>query len=521
LTPGGEDSAAEVELLLHSLERLRTREGLELVRLQGAGREAARPLTSLPAVLRLVRQYGLDEAHATMHVVTYCIAELLGTTDRVVADVVLAARVMRELYASAGLPPAALAKLYSDNLGTRRAALIQNWRFLHSTIGTEVPPTPADRTLRGQLEPATLRQLARTLWRVAPDRVPTPAEWGEAARAELERFRDQNAVTPAHGSVVVVGGAVMDAMFRVPSLALPEQSSEAYSFDLFPGGKGLTQAVAAARLGCRTELVAAVADDAFGDEIMSLLKSEGVGTTGVRRVQGAHSPVTGVLFEGRQSIAVTWRNEVEIALRPQEVDQSRDLILDADCVLVTFEALVPTVEHLLTKVLPMGKGAPAILTPAPPWRDQALSSHALSGVTYLVAHQWEINQLVTELALPAEHMTMDTVAGRLLQAGIEAVCVLEGTGSKVYRHDAGTIEHPGAPPLVGSAGARDAFAAALALRVLESDGSIGPEDTEWATAAMSAAGGRRVPLSMPHRRLVDDFVHRSPLARQAGGPPSL
>ena len=47
------------------------------------------------------------------------------------------------------------------------------------------------------------------------------------------------------GAVIVVGGAVMDATFRIKALPAPETSSEAYGFDLSPGGKGLTQAVAA------------------------------------------------------------------------------------------------------------------------------------------------------------------------------------------------------------------------------------------------------------------------------------
>ena len=43
-------------------------------------------------------------------------------------------------------------------------------------------------------------------------------------------------VGPA-GRLILVGGAVMDATFRTRTLRAPETSSEAYGFNLSPGGK--------------------------------------------------------------------------------------------------------------------------------------------------------------------------------------------------------------------------------------------------------------------------------------------
>ncbi|HKX14925.1 MAG TPA: PfkB family carbohydrate kinase, partial [Propionibacteriaceae bacterium] len=63
------------------------------------------------------------------------------------------------------------------------------------------------------------------------------------------------------GKVIVLGGAVMDATFHTKDIPARGTSIEAYEFQLAPGGKGLWQAVAAARLGLDVALVAAVADD--------------------------------------------------------------------------------------------------------------------------------------------------------------------------------------------------------------------------------------------------------------------
>jgi ribokinase len=64
-------------------------------------------------------------------------------------------------------------------------------------------------------------------------------------------------------------------------------STEAHGFQLAPGGKGLWQAVAAARLGLDVALVAAVANDRFGHEIVNHLRDEGVDTSLLKLVDDA------------------------------------------------------------------------------------------------------------------------------------------------------------------------------------------------------------------------------------------
>ena len=77
------------------------------------------------------------------------------------------------------------------------------------------------------------------------------------------------------GRVIVVGGAVLDMKYRMKTLPQVDMATEARSFTLAPGGKGLHQAIAAARLGLKTSLVAAVARDSHGDEIVAFLDKEG------------------------------------------------------------------------------------------------------------------------------------------------------------------------------------------------------------------------------------------------------
>src|SRR5262249_8809274 len=58
-----------------------------------------------------------------------------------------------------------------------------------------------------------------------------------------------------------------------------------------PGGKGLNQAVAAARLGAPTAMIGAVGDDAFGNSLRGFLADSDVDSSDVRKING---PATGM-----------------------------------------------------------------------------------------------------------------------------------------------------------------------------------------------------------------------------------
>ena len=63
----------------------------------------------------------------------------------------------------------------------------------------------------------------------------------------------------------VVGSANLDLVATAPRLPGPGETVLGTSYAEHPGGKGLNQAVAAARSGARTAFVGAVGADAAGD----------------------------------------------------------------------------------------------------------------------------------------------------------------------------------------------------------------------------------------------------------------
>lgn len=83
--------------------------------------------------------------------------------------------------------------------------------------------------------------------------------------------------------VVVLGSLNMDLVARVPRLLTPGETLLGEEFGSFIGGKGLNQAVAAARLGASVALVGQVGKDDYGTSLLAALRQEGVNTEWVSR----------------------------------------------------------------------------------------------------------------------------------------------------------------------------------------------------------------------------------------------
>jgi ribokinase len=321
------------------------------------------------------------------------------------------------------------------------------------------------------------------------------------------------------GRVVVVGGAVMDATWRIKNLPAPETSSEAYGFDLSPGGKALTQAVATARLGLQTSLIAAITDDRFGEEILQYLEDEGVDTSLVKRVRGRRTPFTGV-FEKElgDSIAVNWRNQSDVHLAPEDMDERRDQLVDCDALLMTFEVPRETMQRTLALTPRGADNRPiVVVTPGQPYVDERISRDAFPRIDYLVAHPWELRNFTSQGHMPFDP---DPVARNLLAFGVETLCMLVNGGCTVYSGPAHeVISVPTIPSIYKeSATSRDAFCAALAAKLIDSDGKFSGQVALWAAAAMSCATAD-FPLtnSMPDRKRIDALLARSPFTVNGGG----
>lgn len=502
----GEWEPPSALVLTHVLEKMRARDGLTLARLRDDRGQAALPLLQLHATQRFSNVYKVDPATAAHGVVSQCVLETIDGTHRIVADAILALGLFSDKYLQYGIDDRVVQGLSADSLGTRRNMLLGNWTRLHESMGLSPGLAPSDRTLRGTTEPDVLRELARQLIRREVNSVGSRSVVSPSASDATA-----NGSTAPKGKVIVVGGAVMDATFRTKTLPQSETSSEAYGFDLSPGGKGVSQAVAAARLGLEVSLVAAVADDRFGQEIVHYLRDEGVNTSHLKTVRQARTPFTGVIeMELGDSIAVNWRNQMQVRLDVGDVERLSQELTECDAVLITFEIPRETVQRTLQLVHAAELVRPlVIVTPGQPYPDDDISRHSLSQIDYMVAHAWELGRYSPP---GQDRFDPDPVARHLLAYGVETLCIPGNGGCTIYSDtDLQTFSVPSFPSIYKeSSAARDAFCAALAAQLIDNDRVFSEAQALWATAAMACATAD-FPLSnsMPDRSRVEALLSRS------------
>ena len=111
---------------------------------------------------------------------------------------------------------------------------------------------------------------------------------------------------PRPVDVVCVASWNTDLVCRVARPIARGETLRASSFEILPGGKGSNAAIACARQGARTALIARIGGDDFGDRGMALWRDEGIETAHVVRAAGERSGVAQILVydDGDNSIAV-------------------------------------------------------------------------------------------------------------------------------------------------------------------------------------------------------------------------
>lgn len=79
-------------------------------------------------------------------------------------------------------------------------------------------------------------------------------------------------------NVIVLGSLNMDLSIQCDNLPKNGETINGSDFFMNPGGKGGNQAVAAAKLGANTRIIAQIGDDVFGKELLATIHNYGVNT---------------------------------------------------------------------------------------------------------------------------------------------------------------------------------------------------------------------------------------------------
>ncbi|RZU37352.1 ribokinase [Streptomyces sp. BK022] len=254
--------------------------------------------------------------------------------------------------------------------------------------------------------------------------------------------------------LLVVGSANADLVVGVERRPGAGETVLGGDLAVHPGGKGANQAVAAARLGARTALLARVGDDGHGRLLRDSLRSAGVDTAAVL-TGGAPTGVALITVDpsGDNSIVVSPGANARLT----ESDVRADVLAAARVVSAQLEIPLETVTAVV-RALP--EGTRFVLNPSPP---RPLPDEVLAACDPLVVNEHEARVLLGDGATgddPADR------ARRLLALGPRSVVVTLGAKGALVCDASGVRAVPSvAVAAVDTTGAGDAFTAALAWRL--------------------------------------------------------
>ncbi|MHB1319598.1 MAG: ribokinase, partial [Anaerolineae bacterium] len=241
-----------------------------------------------------------------------------------------------------------------------------------------------------------------------------------------------------------------------------------------------------------------VGQDAFGDEMLDNMLTQGVETDYILRDRREPSGIAliEVQDDGDNSIVVAPGANGRVSI--DDVDRATDLIWGASFLVAQFEVPLPVVRHAID--VAASKGVPVVLNPAPAY---AVDAAFLEGVTFLVVNETEAETLT---GVPVTDLAGARAAATELQAmGVPVVIVTLGGDGALLMGEGHTLHVPArSVEVVDTTAAGDAFIGGLVASL--DRGLDLPDAVRYATCAGTLAttvlGAQ---TSLPDKAAVDAF----------------
>jgi ribokinase len=308
----------------------------------------------------------------------------------------------------------------------------------------------------------------------------------------------------ARRKVVVVGSVSVDVTAFGARMPVPGETVLGESFTMMMGGKGANQALAAARAGAATSMVACVGDDLFRSLVLTALNDGGVDTSTVATVPGP----TGVAHI--RVNATTGQNDIVVVplanslLTPELAERKLTEVASAgDVLLLQLEIPRETAIHAATIASQLGMTV--ILDPAP---SSALPDRLWSYLDVVTPNELEAADLV---GFEVKDLAGAVRAGRtFLERGVKTVLITLAERG-VVEVTASGVRHLSAPSVsvVDTTAAGDAFAGTLGASMvagLSWDESVNRAIHAGALAVTIAGASE----SLPTAQAVTEFMATAP-----------
>ncbi|MEV8393819.1 MULTISPECIES: ribokinase [unclassified Streptomyces] len=258
--------------------------------------------------------------------------------------------------------------------------------------------------------------------------------------------------------LLVVGSANADLVIGVERRPGPGETVLGSDLSVHPGGKGANQAVAAARLGARTALLARVGDDAHGRLLLDSQRSAGVDTAGVLS-GGAPTGVALITVDPSGDNSIVVSPGANARLSPADIRDASDLLRASRVVSAQLEIPLETVGEVVAGMAP---GSRFVLNPSPP---VPLPAGILAACDPLIVNEHEARVVLGASVGDGDDDPAEWARALLALGPRSVVITLGARGALVADGRTTTLVPSVRVRAVDTTGAGDAFTAALAWRL--------------------------------------------------------
>lgn len=258
--------------------------------------------------------------------------------------------------------------------------------------------------------------------------------------------------------ILVVGSLNADLVVRAPRFPQPGETISGDDLNIFPGGKGANQAVAAARLGANVSLLGRVGKDNFGDFLLENLKQNKVDSTLIQRDDS--STGTAIIIvdsSGQNSIVLSSGANGNVSI----ADVDNIPFANYQLLLLQLEIPLPTVLRAAQRA--KESNTRVVLNPAP---AKELPDELIALADFIIPNETELSLLTKQKV--SDIASAESAARNLLGRGAKHVIVtLGGKGALIVNTETCKQVDTYLVNVVDTTAAGDAFIGGFATSLLE------------------------------------------------------
>lgn len=293
--------------------------------------------------------------------------------------------------------------------------------------------------------------------------------------------------------LLVIGSANQDVTLRLTTFPLPGQCLIADGVSTQLGGKGLNQAVAAARQGADVTFAGRIGCDGTGNAMVALLEREGVHNAVTHDPQ-APTGSAYILLERNSENRIIVHGGANQTFSPEAVEAMEALVDSHDLLLLQLEISMWAIERVLQRA---AQGRKTVVLDGGPARPGLLPM--MRGIFCVSPNETEL-AVLTQMPCRT-HEERIAACRRILEHGVHAVLLKLGSNGSLWVTADGESAFPACQGVhaVDTTGAGDAFTAAFACALLR--GETEREAIRYATRAGAAAVTKHGAIdAMPSRQ---------------------